>query len=135
MLGVKDDPPPHPKVIQLQKMIRQAATIFLQERMFGLPKLPNGDELQKLQETRRQILHKQIQQEKQVALLAQQQAATHRSSRNTRNEASNTSPNKVHTQKRQLSWQTIFLVIKKCFLFYTCRWTSARIEWRTNRKL
>lgn len=31
-LGVKVDPPPHPKAVQLQKMIRYNATLFVQVR-------------------------------------------------------------------------------------------------------
>lgn len=31
-LGIKDDPQPHPKVLQLQKMIRYTATLFVQVR-------------------------------------------------------------------------------------------------------
>lgn len=31
-LGVKGDPPPHPKALQLQKMIRYSATLFVQVR-------------------------------------------------------------------------------------------------------
>lgn len=31
-LGLKDDPQPHPKVLQLQKMIRYTATLFVQVR-------------------------------------------------------------------------------------------------------
>lgn len=29
-LGVKKDPPPHPKAVQLQRMIRYSATLFVQ---------------------------------------------------------------------------------------------------------
>lgn len=31
-LGAKDDPPPHPKSLQLQRMIRYTATLFVQVR-------------------------------------------------------------------------------------------------------
>lgn len=31
-LGVKEDPPPHPKAVQLQRMIRYSATLFVQVR-------------------------------------------------------------------------------------------------------
>lgn len=31
-LGVKQDPPPHPKAVQLQRMIRYSATLFVQVR-------------------------------------------------------------------------------------------------------
>lgn len=31
-LGAKGDPPPHPKALQLQKMIRYSATLFVQVR-------------------------------------------------------------------------------------------------------
>ncbi|KAG1705817.1 Rabenosyn-5 [Nymphon striatum] len=72
MNGLKNDPPPHPKEIQLQKMVRQSASSFLQDNMVGLVKLPTEEQLQQLQESRRQMLQKQILVEKQEALLAQQ---------------------------------------------------------------
>lgn len=31
-LGAKEDPPPHPKSVQLQRMIRYSATLFVQVR-------------------------------------------------------------------------------------------------------
>lgn len=37
-LGAKEDPPPHPKSVQLQRMIRYSATLFVQVRqqMFNI---------------------------------------------------------------------------------------------------
>jgi rabenosyn-5 len=67
-LGTQDDPPPHPKQLQLQNTIRSSITQFLRQTMLGLPTLPTAEELKKLQEQRRLEIEKRIQQEKQIAL-------------------------------------------------------------------
>ncbi len=67
-LGTQDDPPPHPKQLQLQNTIRLSITQFLRQIMLGLPTLPTAEELKKLQDQRRIEIQKRIQQEKQIAL-------------------------------------------------------------------
>ncbi|XP_069785326.1 rabenosyn-5 [Narcine bancroftii] len=53
-LGMSDESPPHPKSLQLQRMIRLSATHFLQEKLLGLTALPSLEKLQELRESRRQ---------------------------------------------------------------------------------
>lgn len=73
-LGVKDDPPPHPKVLQLQRMIRYTATLFVQEKLLGLMSLPTKEKYEELKEKRKQEQEKRLQQER----LASQEAAKRR---------------------------------------------------------
>ncbi|KAG7519372.1 rabenosyn-5 [Solea senegalensis] len=63
-LGTKDDPPPHPKVLQLQRMIRYTATLFVQEKLLGLMSLPTKDKYEELKEKRKQEQEKRLQQER-----------------------------------------------------------------------
>ncbi len=67
-LGTQDDPPPHPKQLQLQNTIYSSIAQFLRQTTLGLPTLPTAEELKKLQEQRRLEIEKRIQQEKQIAL-------------------------------------------------------------------
>ncbi|XP_062890860.1 rabenosyn-5 [Mobula hypostoma] len=53
-LGLSGEPPPHPKALQLQKMIRFSAAHFLQEKLLGLTSLPSLEKLEELKEKRRQ---------------------------------------------------------------------------------
>ncbi|XP_034028617.1 rabenosyn-5 [Thalassophryne amazonica] len=65
-LGMKDDPPPHPKTLQLQKMIRYSATLFVQEKLLGLMSLPTNEKYEELKEKRKQEQEKRLQQERLV---------------------------------------------------------------------
>ncbi|CAN9515415.1 unnamed protein product [Ophioblennius macclurei] len=66
-LGTKDDPQPHPKVLQLQRMIRYTATLFVQEKLLGLMSLPTKDKYEELKEKRKQEQEKRLQQERLAA--------------------------------------------------------------------
>lgn len=70
-LGLKDKVQPHPKALQLQRMVRYAATLFIQEKLLGLTSLPTKEKYNELKEKRREEQEKKIQQEKQAALEAQ----------------------------------------------------------------
>uniref|UniRef100_A0A3B5K6X9 Rabenosyn, RAB effector n=1 Tax=Takifugu rubripes TaxID=31033 RepID=A0A3B5K6X9_TAKRU len=63
-LGTKDDPPPHPKSVQLQRMIRYSATLFVQEKLLGLMSLPTKDKYEELKEKRKEEQEKRLQQER-----------------------------------------------------------------------
>ncbi|KAM4610882.1 rabenosyn-5 isoform 1-T2 [Polymixia lowei] len=63
-LGMKEDPPPHPKTLQLQRMIRYTATLFVQEKLLGLMSLPTKDKYAELKEKRKQEQEKRLQQER-----------------------------------------------------------------------
>ncbi|XP_047439492.1 rabenosyn-5 [Mugil cephalus] len=73
-LGVKDDPPPHPKSLQLQRMIRYSATLFVQEKLLGLMSLPTKEKYEELKEKRKEEQEKRLQQER----LATQEALKRR---------------------------------------------------------
>uniref|UniRef100_A0A7N8WN85 Rabenosyn, RAB effector n=1 Tax=Mastacembelus armatus TaxID=205130 RepID=A0A7N8WN85_9TELE len=66
-LGVKEDPPPHPKALQLQRMIRHTATLFVQEKLLGLMSLPTKEKYEELKEKRKQEQEKRLQQERLAA--------------------------------------------------------------------
>lgn len=66
-LRAKDDPPPHPKALQLQRMIRYTATLFVQEKLLGLMSLPTKDKYEELKEKRKQEQEKRLQQERLAA--------------------------------------------------------------------
>ncbi|XP_051964990.1 rabenosyn-5-like [Xyrauchen texanus] len=63
-LGLREEVQPHPKALQLQKMVRYAATLFIQEKLLGLTSLPTKEKYEELKE-------KRVQQERQAALEAQ----------------------------------------------------------------
>uniref|UniRef100_A0A667YG65 Rabenosyn, RAB effector n=1 Tax=Myripristis murdjan TaxID=586833 RepID=A0A667YG65_9TELE len=63
-LGAKDDPPPHPKTLQLQRMVRYTATLFVQEKLLGLMSLPTKEKYEELKEKRKQEQEKRLQQER-----------------------------------------------------------------------
>ncbi|XP_029291649.1 rabenosyn-5 [Cottoperca gobio] len=65
-LRAKDDPPPHPKALQLQRMIRYTATLFVQEKLLGLMSLPTKAKYEELKEKRKQEQEKRLQQERLV---------------------------------------------------------------------
>lgn len=73
-LGVKEDPQPRPKALQLQRMIRYTATLFVQEKLLGLMSLPTKDKYEELKEKRKQEQEKRLQQER----LASQEAVKRR---------------------------------------------------------
>ncbi|XP_036434848.1 rabenosyn-5 [Colossoma macropomum] len=70
-LGLKDEVQPHPKTLQLQRMVRYSATLFVQEKLLGLMSLPTKEKYEELKEKRREEQEKRIQQERQAALEAQ----------------------------------------------------------------
>ncbi|XP_048813398.1 rabenosyn-5 [Lagopus muta] len=51
-LGLHEEPQPHPKTLQLQRMIRYSATLFVQEKLFGLMSLPTKDQYDELKKRR-----------------------------------------------------------------------------------
>ncbi|XP_051644818.1 rabenosyn-5 isoform X2 [Manacus candei] len=51
-LGLHEDPQPHPKTLQLQRMIRYSATLFVQEKLLGLMSLPTKDQYDELKKRR-----------------------------------------------------------------------------------
>ncbi|XP_074951635.1 rabenosyn-5 isoform X1 [Phalacrocorax aristotelis] len=51
-LGLHEDPQPHPKTLQLQRMIRYSATLFVQEKLLGLMSLPTKDQYEELKKKR-----------------------------------------------------------------------------------
>lgn len=66
-LNAKDDPPPYPKALQLQRMIRYTATLFVQEKLLGLMSLPTKEKYEELKEKRKQEQEKRLQQERLAA--------------------------------------------------------------------
>lgn len=70
-LGLKDEVPPYPKAVQLQKMVRYSATLFVQEKLLGLMSLPTKEKYEELKEKRKEEQEKKLQQERQVALESQ----------------------------------------------------------------
>ncbi|KAM9751547.1 rabenosyn-5 [Menidia menidia] len=66
-LGVKNDPPPHPKVLQLQRMIRYTATLFVQEKLLGLMSLPTRQKYEEMKDKRKQEQERRLQQERLAA--------------------------------------------------------------------
>ncbi|GFG29369.1 hypothetical protein Cfor_06116, partial [Coptotermes formosanus] len=75
VLGTKDvENPPRGKTLQLQQMIRTAATSYLKKQVVALPRLPTESQLKAAQECKRQEVAARIEQEKQLAALEAQQA-------------------------------------------------------------
>lgn len=66
-LGVKSEPQPHPKALQLQRMIRYTATLFVQEKLLGLMSLPTKDKYEELKEKRKREQERRLQQEREAA--------------------------------------------------------------------
>ncbi|XP_053325872.1 rabenosyn-5 [Spea bombifrons] len=71
ILGMNEEPKPHPKTQQLQKMVRYSATLFVQEKLLGLMSLPTKEKYEELKEKRRQENEQKMQRERQAALEAQ----------------------------------------------------------------
>ncbi|KAI7798224.1 rabenosyn-5 isoform X2 [Triplophysa rosa] len=80
-LGLKDEVQPHPKALQLQKMVRYAATLFIQEKLLGLTSLPTKGKYEELKEKRKEEQGKRIQQEKQASLEAQKRRSENEKNR------------------------------------------------------
>ncbi|NXH18165.1 RBNS5 protein, partial [Bucco capensis] len=57
-LGLHEDPQPHPKTLQLQRMIRYSATLFVQEKLLGLMSLPTKDQYEELKKRRLHMVRK-----------------------------------------------------------------------------
>lgn len=74
-LGLKEEPPPHPKTLQLQRMVRHSATLFVQEKLLGLMSLPTKDKYEELKEKRKEEQERRLQQERQAALESQKRRA------------------------------------------------------------
>ncbi|XP_010893557.2 rabenosyn-5 [Esox lucius] len=85
-LGAKEEPPPHPKSLQLQRMVRYTATLFVQEKLLGLMSLPTKDKYEQLKEKRRQEQEKRVAQER----LAAQEAQKRRQDSEKKRPAANT---------------------------------------------
>ncbi|NWU93327.1 RBNS5 protein, partial [Upupa epops] len=72
-LGLRDDPQPHPKALQLQRMIRYSATLFVQEKLLGLMSLPTKEQYEELKRRRLHMLALEThgkQEEKQIDFIS-----------------------------------------------------------------
>ncbi|OCT85779.1 rabenosyn-5 [Xenopus laevis] len=65
-LGMNEEPKPHPKTQQLQKMVRYSATLFVQEKLLGLMSLPTKEKYEDLKMKRRQENEQKLQRERRV---------------------------------------------------------------------
>uniref|UniRef100_A0A4W5LHD3 Rabenosyn, RAB effector n=1 Tax=Hucho hucho TaxID=62062 RepID=A0A4W5LHD3_9TELE len=74
-LGMKEEPQPHPKNLQLQRMVRYTATLFVQEKLLGLMSLPTKDKYEELKMKRRQEQEKRLAQERLAAQKRRQDSA------------------------------------------------------------
>ncbi|NXT26100.1 RBNS5 protein, partial [Syrrhaptes paradoxus] len=80
-LGLHEDPQPHPKTLQLQRMIRYSATLFVQEKLLGLMSLPTKDQYEELKKRRLHMVRQMAlethgkQEEKQKDLISRSAAA------------------------------------------------------------
>ncbi|XP_030424403.1 LOW QUALITY PROTEIN: rabenosyn-5 [Gopherus evgoodei] len=70
-LGLNEEPQPHPKTLQLQRMIRYSATLFVQEKLLGLMSLPTKDKYEELKEKRKQEIDRKLHMERQATLETQ----------------------------------------------------------------
>ncbi|XP_067400447.1 rabenosyn-5 [Emydura macquarii macquarii] len=70
-LGLNEEPQPHPKTLQLQRMIRYSATLFVQEKLLGLMSLPTKDQYEQLKEKRKQENDRKLHMERQATLETQ----------------------------------------------------------------
>ncbi|XP_061474442.1 rabenosyn-5 [Rhineura floridana] len=70
-LGLNEEPQPHPRTLQLQRMIRYSATLFVQEKLLGLMSLPTQEQYEELKEKKKQELERKLQMERQAALESQ----------------------------------------------------------------
>ncbi|XP_062441981.1 rabenosyn-5 [Rhea pennata] len=77
-LGLHEEPQPHPKTLQLQRMIRYSATLFVQEKLLGLMSLPTKDQYEELKKKRLHMVALETyrkQEEKQKDLISRSAAA------------------------------------------------------------
>ncbi|XP_054990709.1 rabenosyn-5 [Sorex araneus] len=70
-LGLKQDPPPHPSSLRLQRMIRYSATLFVQEKLLGLMSLPTKEQFEELKKKRQEEMERKRILESQAALESQ----------------------------------------------------------------
>ncbi|XP_010212403.1 PREDICTED: rabenosyn-5 [Tinamus guttatus] len=76
-LGLHEELQPHPKTLQLQRMIRYSATLFVQEKLLGLMSLPTKDQYEELKKKRLQMVALEAyrkQEEKQKDLISRSAA-------------------------------------------------------------
>nr|XP_060622230.1 rabenosyn-5 [Anolis sagrei ordinatus] len=78
-LGLNEEPQPHPRTLQLQRMIRYSATLFVQEKLLGLMSLPTQDQYEGLKEKRKQELERKLQMERQATLETQRRQEDNKS--------------------------------------------------------
>uniref|UniRef100_A0A8D1XY13 Rabenosyn, RAB effector n=2 Tax=Sus scrofa TaxID=9823 RepID=A0A8D1XY13_PIG len=78
-LDVKQDPPPHPNTLRLQRMIRYSATLFVQEKLLGLMSLPTKEQFEELKKKRKQEMERKRILERQAALESQRRLEERRS--------------------------------------------------------
>ncbi|NWX88021.1 RBNS5 protein, partial [Nothoprocta pentlandii] len=79
-LGLHEELQPHPKTLQLQRMIRYSATLFVQEKLLGLMSLPTKDQYEELKKKRLHMVRVTLeayrkQEEKQKDLISRSAAA------------------------------------------------------------
>ncbi|XP_048344536.1 rabenosyn-5 [Sphaerodactylus townsendi] len=67
-LGLNEESQPHPRTLQLQRMIRYSATLFVQEKLLGLMSLPTKEQYEELKEKKKQEADRKLQMERQVTL-------------------------------------------------------------------
>ncbi|XP_041711786.1 rabenosyn-5 isoform X2 [Coregonus clupeaformis] len=87
-LGMKEEPQPHPKNLQLQRMVRYTATLFVQEKLLGLMSLPTKDKYEELKEKRKQEQEKRLAQERLEAQKRRQESEKNRPAASTNGEPS-----------------------------------------------
>ncbi|XP_026578721.1 rabenosyn-5 [Pseudonaja textilis] len=97
-LGLNEDPQPHPRTLQLQRMIRYSATLFVQEKLLGLMSLPTKDQYEELKEKKKQELERKLQMERLVKYESQRRQEERPSDYTSRSLA--TFNGEVHRTKR-----------------------------------
>ncbi|XP_027719697.1 rabenosyn-5 [Vombatus ursinus] len=73
-LGLNQEPQPHPRALQLQRMIRYSATLFVQEKLLGLMSLPTKEQYEELKKKRKQAIERKLILERQAALELQRRS-------------------------------------------------------------
>lgn len=104
-LGMKEEPAPHPKTLQLQRMVRYTATLFVQEKLLGLMSLPTKEKYEELKEKRKQEQEKRLQQERLAAQEVQkrrQESEKNRPAASTNGEAP--PPPRVPSMTKAAGW-------------------------------
>ncbi|XP_021422426.2 rabenosyn-5 isoform X1 [Oncorhynchus mykiss] len=85
-LGMKEEPQPHPKNLQLQRMVRYTATLFVQEKLLGLMSLPTKDKYEEMKMKRKQEQEKRLAQERLAAQKRRQDSEKNRPASSTNGE-------------------------------------------------